>query len=449
MNSIKDMVGLSINESLEIQAQSKYLAEQKTFFECEFDDWLDKFGFEQNRAELIFKNDFYEVFTKGELDEGFYVFMYHQALKWHKLGLTLNRVMLVLSNCRQVFILVSENIENSLLARGLCHTVDLVQSVVNSVFQMHETLNNLKKKSELEVTRMKRSFHLISATIPVDLLQAFMDHQNWKIRAFSAALGETPEGEFPFCTSECELGQWLDAGGIDKIPLEERESFHHAHEKVHQLGYMALKEAREHHQERIVDFLIEMEHASDEVCRVLLAIIEEEFVRAASLDALTALPNRCAFDRNLRQNMALSKRHEFWLGLIVIDIDYFKNVNDTYGHVYGDQVLKEVAKLLEETIRTEDYAYRWGGEEFAILTVDKYSTGVEALAERVRQKVEESVFCKTFKQSSKLTVSVGSGAFHPQLEITANEIFALVDEQLYLAKEKGRNCVISRTLEVD
>lgn len=449
MNNVKDMIGLSIIENLEIQSNSEYLMTQKPFFDSEFNSWLLKFEFEKSTAEQLFRDDFYALFVRAQLDECFYNAMYHQTLDWYHAGLTHNRTMLILSHCRQIFILLAEKKDNPVLAKGLCHTVDLVQAVVNSVFQMHETLNNMKKKSELEVVRMKRSFQLIAAELPKELVQAFIDHQNWKIRAFSAALGDIDEGDFSFSTSECQLGKWLISGGINTIPEKEIDSFNLAHEKVHKLGYMALKEAKEQHPERIVDFLVEMENASDAVCNVLLERIEEEFIKAASMDSLTGLANRCAFESQLKQNIAFSKRHGFWLGLIIIDIDYFKNLNDSNGHAYGDQALKEVAQVLAKAIRTEDYVYRWGGEEFAVLTIDKDSAGVEILAERIRASVAQHLFCSATDSAINLTISLGSGAFHPLLNKTPNEIFALVDEQLYLAKQNGRNRVNSRTLEAD
>lgn len=449
MHYVNEMIGISVIEGLEIQSNNEYLMEQKPFFEAEFKEWLSRFGFKQNNAEQLFRDDFYRLFIAAEVNEYFYGAMYNQTLDWHRSGLSHNRVMLILSNCRQVFILLAERKDNTLLAKGLCHIVDLVQSIVNSVFQLRETLKNMKKRSELEVDRMRRSFQLIAAEAPKELLQAFVDHQNWKIRAYSAALGDIPEGDFPFSSSECQLGKWLHSGGIDSIPENQREHFNQAHEKVHSLGSMALNEAKAHHPEKIIDFLSEMENASDSVCNVLLDRIDQAFIQAAAMDSLTGLANRCAFDAQLEQKIALSKRHNFWLGLIVIDIDFFKKLNDNYGHVYGDEALKEVAQVLNQSIRKEDEVYRWGGEEFAVLTVDNDPSGISILAERIREAVAEYSFCSQTDNPTQLTISLGSVAFDPSIEKTPNEIFALVDEQLYLAKQNGRNRVNARTLEGD
>jgi hypothetical protein len=188
--------------------------------------------------------------------------------------------MVILSKVRKIFISVVEQKANPCLAKGLCHTVDMVQSIVNSVFQLHETLNNMKKRSELEVDRMQHTFQLISSNTPKMLLQAFIDHQNWKIRAYEAALGDIVDADFPFSTSACQLGKWLNSGGLETIPEEQRPNFIEAHEKVHELGYLALQDAKAHHPEKITAFLGEMENASDRVCNMLLQLINEAFIRA-------------------------------------------------------------------------------------------------------------------------------------------------------------------------
>jgi len=449
MNFIKEIIGVSVIESLEIQSNNEYLLARKPFFDSEFECWLERFGFEQDTSKSFFRDDFYTHFIGGNLDESFYSVMFNQTLDWYRAGLSQNRVMLILSHCRQIFILIAEKKDNSLLAKGLCHIVDLVQSIVNSVFQLRDAFSNMKKRSRLEEERMRRSFQLISAEEPKELIQAFIDHQNWKIRAYSVALGNIPEGDFPFSTSECNLGKWLNSGGMDKIPEEQREPFTRAHETIHSLGFITLKEAKLHHPEKIVNFLSEMENASDIVCDVLLECIDQAFLQAATKDALTGLANRGAFDVELKQKIAFSKRYKFWLGFIMIDIDFFKSFNDNFGHDYGDQVLIEVAQVLNQSIRAEDNVYRWGGEEFAVLTIDKESAGITVLAERIRAAVAKYLFCATTENPVNITISLGSVAFDHKLDKTLNEMFVLVDEQLYLAKQNGRNRVNARTLEAD
>lgn len=442
-----NMIGIGFKESFEINSNKEFLqAERQDFFQSLY-KWYDSFDMPDiDRVDLLHEN-VYNNLTNGEFDDDFYISMYHQALVWHKHGVNISRVMLILTHCRQLFIMLSEKQENHLLARALCHSIDLGQSIISDVYQLHDTLKNLRKKSQAEVSRMRRSFHLISADTPEDLIQVYIDHQNWKMRAYACALGEIEEGDFPFSTDECRLGIWLNAGGIEQIPEQERATFNAAHEQVHLLGYKALKEAREQHPERIVEFLNDMELASDEVCRVLLERIEDVFTRLASLDSLTGLPNRKAFDAQLSYNVSLSNRHGLWVGLILLDIDHFKSVNDKYGHDYGDQVLVEFAKILECTVRLEDHVYRWGGEEFAVLVFDKTPDGIELLAERLRDRVESSAMSDDDNQESRITISCGAVSIAADVTISEKELFSKVDRLLYNAKKQGRNRVCYQTLE--
>lgn len=434
------LFGLRVDETLEINLHQSYLLEQKPAFMTEFTAWFAEHGIECEAEQPLLNDGVYEAFINSDDQDGFYSALYYQSLAWHAQGFSLSRVFLLLSECRQLFVLMSERKNNHRLAKALCRVIDLAQAIVSNVYQMYETLQHLKIKSQNEVVRMRRSFQLISAQVPEELVQAFIDHQNWKVRAFSCALGEIDDGDFPFSTHECLLGQWLNSGGLARIPEHEIVSFETAHEQVHRLGFLALKEAKMRHPERIVDFLMEMELASDEVCRVLHDRIDEEFVRAASLDALTGLPNRCAFDAAFTNTLAFAKRHDFWVGVILLDIDFFKIINDTHGHLVGDQVLTELAAVLLEALRLEDNVYRWGGEEFAILALDKTSEGIENLAQRICARVADYTFnikAATFG----VTISCGAMSFEAQNTLPALERLRRVDEQLYQAKANGRNQV--------
>ena len=446
--TMHETLGFSLHECMEVQEHRDYLQEQKTYFFTELAPWLKKYEFAVLDIDLLFTGDFYEVLTSGEFSERFFITNYHQAIQWHRLILSQSDVMLLLSQCRQLFIHISEQRNNTTLARALCHAIDLAQSIVSSVYQMHLSMQHMKRKSTDEVARMRRSFQVIAMPAPEVLIQAYIDHQNWKVRAYSFALGEIEEGDFPYSTDQCLLGKWLNHGGQEKIPECDRVSFEQAHEQVHKLGHLALNEALAHHPERIIEFLVDMELASDEVGRVLLDLIEGEFIRLATLDTLTSLPTRRAFDAKFQKNLAFSQRHDFWVGVILVDIDYFKAINDQYGHAFGDKVLKEIAKVLDDAVRQEDSVYRWGGEEFAILSLDKEPEG-QRLAERVRSKIEQYVFSFESELSFKLTVSCGAVSVPPSYKVSENELFSLVDGQLYKSKKNGRNQVSYYALEAE
>lgn len=158
-------------------------------------------------------------------------------------------------------------------------------------------------------------------------------------------------------------------------------------------------------------------------------------------DALTGLYNRRHLDTNLEREFLRAKRYHNDLSIAVIDIDFFKKVNDTYGHLCGDYVLKEVAYMILETLRKTDMVFRYGGEEFvAILTETPLEKAVIPL-ERLRKSIESYPF-EYNGISFRVTVSIGVNSTESGAA-TAGEFLDLADKALYLAKNKGRNRVIT------
>jgi diguanylate cyclase (GGDEF)-like protein/PAS domain S-box-containing protein len=155
----------------------------------------------------------------------------------------------------------------------------------------------------------------------------------------------------------------------------------------------------------------------------------------ATTDALTGIYNRIKFNTSLTMEMARSERYQSPLSLILFDIDHFKNVNDTYGHSAGDNVLKRLAKRIQASIRETDIFARWGGEEFVILAPGLFIMEAVQLAEKLRRNIEELYFIKP----QKITLSFGVAAFKKGDSSTV--LINRADEALYRAKENGRNQV--------
>jgi diguanylate cyclase (GGDEF)-like protein len=163
---------------------------------------------------------------------------------------------------------------------------------------------------------------------------------------------------------------------------------------------------------------------------------------AALRDGLTGVYNRRYFDERLNAEFSFAARHGTGLSLLFLDLDHFKQVNDTYGHLAGDQVLKELAKLVTKSSRAEDVLSRYGGEEFAVLCRDTDLLKSSVLAERIRHEVAACTFVP--KVQIKLTVSIGIASI-PDPQITSpKDLVLAADEALYQAKDRGRNCVVTR-----
>ena len=155
----------------------------------------------------------------------------------------------------------------------------------------------------------------------------------------------------------------------------------------------------------------------------------------ALTDELTKLPNRRALAQRFLQEMQRARRHHNSIAFLMIDLDHFKQVNDTYGHLNGDAVLAELATILTSGARESDVCARYGGEEFALILHETTEAGARTLAERIRAKVAAA----TFQGGLKLTISIGVAATDdPALFTTLMEH---ADKALYAAKQGGRNQV--------
>lgn len=166
-------------------------------------------------------------------------------------------------------------------------------------------------------------------------------------------------------------------------------------------------------------------------------------------DKLTNLHNRNYFELIFDKEIRRSKRDKKAISLIMFDIDFFKQFNDTYGHQEGDFALKEVAKVLSlNTNRSYDYAFRLGGEEFIILSYDKNLEELENFTSKIIKQVEAlKISHKRSSSSNYLTISAGSILFKESHLLTQEQMYKKVDALLYEAKESGRNCYKSMTID--
>lgn len=174
------------------------------------------------------------------------------------------------------------------------------------------------------------------------------------------------------------------------------------------------------------------------------ALVNKLF-QITSLDGLTGISNRRRFDEYLLNEWKRSARNGTPLSLILCDIDYYKHYNDTYGHLAGDDALKEIANLLEHySRRAGDLAARYGGEEFAMILPDTTSDKARHIAEELRMSIEElQLPHKSSSISDHVTASFGVATTIPTRHVNVKFLINLADEALYKAKDRGRNCVMT------
>jgi diguanylate cyclase (GGDEF)-like protein len=187
-------------------------------------------------------------------------------------------------------------------------------------------------------------------------------------------------------------------------------------------------------EERVQERTLELNIALQE-----LESANQELERKNILDELTGLHNRRFYDQKILAEYRRSRRNLTSLSLVIIDIDFFKAVNDNYGHLAGDQCIIWLAKFIKQSLkRSADKAFRYGGEEFCLILPDTDAEGALLLAEQLRLNVSEQPFI--FQDIEiELTISCGICTYQQEADIGPEQIFTGADKALYQAKHSGRN----------
>ena len=170
---------------------------------------------------------------------------------------------------------------------------------------------------------------------------------------------------------------------------------------------------------------------------------KEALEALSKTDSLTGIFNRHHFNESIEQQWHICLRNQYPLSLIMMDVDHFKQINDTYGHILGDECLVHVASVMKSVVkRSTDIVTRYGGEEFAIILPDTAAPSAFLIAEKIRQQLAGTPFCNE-QVTLSVTVSCGVSSNIPSQRSTVLELLANADTALYLAKNSGRNRVKS------
>ena len=168
-------------------------------------------------------------------------------------------------------------------------------------------------------------------------------------------------------------------------------------------------------------------------------LLEQELEILASTDPLTHALNRRAFLNKFDQEVARAQRYQYPMSILMVDIDYFKSINDTYGHAIGDTVIRTVVDIANQRLRESDLICRWGGEEFVLCLIETSESDAMTIAERIRQDVERQVLPVQDELNGRFTVSIGIRVVASSIPITAGHTIHQADVALYQAKQLGRN----------
>jgi len=168
---------------------------------------------------------------------------------------------------------------------------------------------------------------------------------------------------------------------------------------------------------------------------------KQRLEKLASTDALTGCMNRRALAEALAQELDRARRYNLALTVMLADLDRFKSINDTRGHIAGDSVLRQVGDLLRREARSVDLVARYGGEEFVVVMPETTTQGAAIFAERVRSRVQNRDFADPGDDPVRVTISIGLASFPDDRVHSADSFVSLADQALYRAKNEGRNLV--------
>ena len=173
-------------------------------------------------------------------------------------------------------------------------------------------------------------------------------------------------------------------------------------------------------------------------------LVEEKtkaLIELANRDPMTNLYNRRYFNEISKTLFNLAKRDNQELSILMIDLDRFKNINDTYGHLIGDDVLQLTAKVLMQNTRESDIVIRFGGEEFVVLLPNTTIEGALSIAEKIRSALEQEELELESQESIRFTASIGIATYENAVDADIDALILKSDKALYSAKEAGRNCI--------
>jgi len=168
---------------------------------------------------------------------------------------------------------------------------------------------------------------------------------------------------------------------------------------------------------------------------------KQRLEKLAATDALTGLTNRRGLSEALTQELDRARRYNLALTILLADIDRFKTINDTRGHIAGDSVLRQVGEMLRREARSVDIVARYGGEEFVVVMPETATQGAAIFAERVRSRVQNRDFADPGDDPVHVTISIGLASFPDDRVHSADNFVSLADQALYRAKNEGRNLV--------
>jgi diguanylate cyclase (GGDEF)-like protein len=299
------------------------------------------------------------------------------------------------------------------------------------------TLNNMKEIVQNHEKRFQRRIYFVNKTGDIVLTSSSVPSSPLSIQQMPGIQKIAPQ-ILKGSTQPLSLDYKLPDGGIGSSTIQLNSRY------IPELGWYLLVEQDESTAIKPLQTMLLINLAVSAIAIILILLLilptvhiyQRRLEKIATTDTLTGLINRQAFDILFSEYLNYAIRSNATLSAVMFDIDHFKQINDRYGHLTGDRVIKQVAEIARNSVRRHDFIARWGGEEFMVLLKDCEIAQAEIVAEKIRSAIANHDF-KLDEDRSVVTISAGVANY--TAEETAESFFTRIDKALYRAKQSGRD----------
>ncbi|MDD2839094.1 MAG: sensor domain-containing diguanylate cyclase, partial [Sulfuricurvum sp.] len=343
---------------------------------------------------------------------------------------------------------IARDLLTLLAVEGKCSVITLANTHFTnlenrlSAKYYHHFLRKLATKHHIRLSHLS---HLIEKHLMIH----YQHHLEWMLVLISKLQGTAREGSsFELDHTLCSFGQWLHNPTLPYISNTSHfYDIQRLHIALHELASIVMDKhfAGDFNYKTMIQLLQQLDYTSLEIGNEIAIINDMIIIGEYTKDPLTGLLGRRLFEKIVMSQIEIAKATESQCSIIMCDLDHFKDINDTLGHMAGDQVIKDFAATLQHSLRKSDYIFRFGGEEFLILLPSTNYQEAFSLAEIICRRTASQKVAYD-KSTIKYTVSIGVSTvdIHDLTFVTKETIqkyLKEVDAKLYLAKQHGRNCV--------
>jgi diguanylate cyclase len=306
----------------------------------------------------------------------------------------------------------------------------------------HHYLRQLAVKNHIRLS------HLANLS-EKNLLVHYQNHLQWMLRLITQLQGIEPESPVELDHNRCTFGRWLHGHIIPMLKSSSHfKEIERLHIKLHKLGKEVLTQyaSGNKHPKHLIHLMGRLDYISLEIGAEIAILNDMMMITEYHKDPLTGVLTRHLLDKIMSAQIEIAKATESSCALLMMDLDHFKQINDSYGHLAGDQVIQNFSEILKKTLRKSDFIFRFGGEEFLVLVPSTNAEDVQQIAEKILSEVRQQAILTPDEQVINYTVSIGTTSIQPSnlsfvTKEVVNHYIGEADARLYLAKRNGRNRV--------